>query len=394
MSDSIKNNTKAAIMTEATEGTYLTPASGADFISPLNTAFEIKPTKEILKRNNINSSIGETKPRGGMRGVTAQISVEAKANGTAGAYPEYGPLMKSALGNSRQNTTVVTTKTGNTASVLQIQDSDISKFNVGDIILVKKSGAYHVSPITSKSTGTGTATVTLLVAHPSGSLPDSVTVDKFSTYFTANTGHPTISISKYTEDAKLETAYGCRVNAMSLKGFTAGKLADLDFALEGLGFDQSLTAPSYTPIYDSALPPIVLSASVYQDGTALAVNEVSFALDNKIAFRTSTASSNGKIGSRVSARTVKGTIDPYKASDSIAQFTKFNNDTSFSIFGYMAVPTGVAGEFKDVFAFYMPDCFIDTIAEKDQNGLLQESLAFSANRGSTGSTEEIYIGCI
>lgn len=392
MSDSIKNNTVVAVMTEVTEGTYLTPASGADFISPLSSGLELSPAKELVERTNLNSSIGKSKPRSGIKSVKASIAVEAKSHGTAGSAPEYGPLVKSAMGNSRQNTTVVTTKSsGNTATVLQIEDADISKFNIGDSILVKQSGAYHVTPITAKSTGTGTATITVLVAHPSGDFSDSVTIEKFTTYFTANTGHPTLSVSKYVESARREYAAGCRVASMALNNFATGKLADLSFNLEGLSFDHSLTAPSFTPVYDSALPPIVLSAVVYQDGVAVAVNEVSISLENSLAFKTSTASANGRISSRVAGRSIKGSINPYLQSDSVANYTKFNADTSFSVFGYMGIPTGVAGEFEDVVAFYMQSCMITELKIGDKDGMLQENLSFSANRGADGSLEELYL---
>jgi hypothetical protein len=395
MSDTIKNNLKVAVMVEASEGTYLAPSSADAFISPLSDGFEINPAKELLERNNLNSSIGKSTARGGMKSVTASISVEAKANGVAGAEPEYSPLLKAALGTSRQNTTVVTTKaSGNTATVLQIQDADISKFNVGDIILVKQTGAYHLSPVISKTTGTGTATITMLVAHPSGDCSDSVTIEKFTTYFTANSGHPTLSLSKYVENARLEQAAGCRVSSMSLNNFSTGQLADLSFSLEGLNFDHSLTPPAYTPSYDLALPPIVLSAYVYQDGSALAINELSLNVENSLAYKTSTASPNGKISSRITERVVTGSINPYKQDDSIANFTKFKNDTEFSVFGYMAVPNGTAGEFKDVVAFYMPKCMISEYSEGDQDGLLQENLSFSASRGADGSNEELYIGII
>lgn len=395
MADTIKNKIKLAIMAESVEGTYLAPSSADAFISPLADGLEMNPAKELLERNNLNSSIGKSTPRSGMKSVSVSIAVEAKANGTAGSEPEYAPLLKAALGASRQNTTVVTTKaSGNTATVLQINDADISKFTIGDLILVKQSGAYHVSPISAISTGTGTATITMLVAHPSGDITDSVTIEKFTTYYTANSGHPTLSVSKYVEDARLEQAAGCRVASMSLNNFSTGGLADFSFSLEGLSFDHSLTAPSYTPAYDSALPPIVLSAYVYQDGVALAVNEVSISLENALAYKTSTASENGKISSRITQRTVSGSINPYKQDNNIANFTKFKNDTEFSLFGYMGVPTGTAGQFKDVVAFYMPKCHINEYAETDQDGLLQESISFNATRGADGSSEELYIGII
>lgn len=395
MSDSVKNNTKLAVMEEVTEGTWLTPASGSDFILPLSDGFELTPAKELIERNVLNSSIGKTKPRHGTSSVAGSISVEAKANGTAGSYPQYGPLMRAALGASRQATTTTTTKaSGNTGTVLQIEDADISKFNIGDIILIKQSGAYHVSPITAKDSTVSAANITLLVPKETGSFSNSVVIEKFSTYLTANSGHPTLSISKYTEDTKLETAAGCRASSMSLENFSTGQLANWAFSFEGLSFGQSLTAPGFTPSYDASLPPIVLSACVYQDGTKIPVNELSFSLENTLAFKTSTCAPNGKMSSRITARAITGSFNPYKQADSTAQFDKFNAGTSFSLFGFMAVPTSTAGEFEDVVGFYMPDCMITEISEADQDGLLQENLNFSATRGSTGSTEELYIGTI
>lgn len=395
MSDTVKNNIKVAIMAESTEGTYLAPASGADFISPLADGLEINPSFELVERTNLNSSIGKTKPRAGIRSVNASISVECKAHGTEGSKPEYGPLLESALGAVRQITTTTTTKaSGNTGSVLQIEDADISKFNVNDVVMIKESGAYHVSPITAKSTGTGTATITLLVPKASGSFSNSVVISKSSVYYTANSGHPTISVSKYVEDARLEQAAGCRVTSMSLNNFSTGGLADLAFSMEGLNYDHSLTAPAYTPSFDSALPPMALKAYVYQNGTAVAVNEISMSVENTIAFKTSTASENGKISSRVTQRTVSGSFNPFKQSDSVANFDAFNNETSFSMFFYMAIPTSTAGEFKDVVAFYLPDCMITEYSEGDADGMLQEALSFQSTRGSSGSTEELYIATI
>jgi hypothetical protein len=391
MADTIKNNIKLAVKEEVTEGVYLAPTAATSFIQPLADGLELNPTKELIERNNLNGSIGKNMPRGGMRAVSGGINVEAKASGVAGQVPEYGPLMKSAFGSVRTVATTTTSKaTGNTSTVLAIQDADISKFNVGDIILVKQTGAYHTSPIVSKTTGTGTATITLLVAHPSGAMSASVVIEKFTTYVPANSGHPSLSISKYIEDARLEQAAGCKVSGLSLSNFATGQLPSFQFKLEGLSFDSSLSAPAYTPSYDTALPPIVLSAYVYVDGVAVSVNEVSLSVENGLAFKTATSSANGKISSRVASRTLSGSFNPYKQSDSIANFTKFKNDTPFSMFLMAGVPT-VTGEYKDVVGIYLPSCMLTEFSEADQDGLLQESLSFSANRGADGSTNEIYL---
>lgn len=395
MSDSIKNLTKVAVMTEVTEGTYLTPASGTDFLQAQSDGFEINVSKELLERNNFNASIGKLKGRLSAESVDGSISVEAKAHGTAGSYPEFGPFVKSCLGTSRQNTTTVTTKaSGNTASILQIEDADISKFNIGDIILVKQSAAYHVTPVTAVDSTASAANITVLVPHPSGDFTDSVVIEKFATYYTANSGHPSLSITKYEDDTKREYVAGAKVTSMSLENFTPNSLANFNFSYEGMDYSQSLTAPSYTPSYNSALPPIVVSACVYQNTTKIPVSEVSFSVENEIAWKTSTCAENGKVSSRISSRSVSGSINPYRATDSIAQFTNFDGNTSFSLFGYMGVPTSTAGEFEDVVAFYMPDCHITEYKEGDVDGLNTDELTFNATRGSAGTTEELYLSFI
>jgi hypothetical protein len=391
MSIAVKNTTKLAIEEEVTEGTYVTPAGASSFIQTLESGLEIKPSKELLERSVFAGTIGKVTPRTGTKSVSGSVPTEMRAYSTEGSAPEFNSLLKSAFGSRRQNTTNVTTKaSGNTATVLQIEDADISKFNIGDIIMVKQSGAYHVSPITAKSTGTGTATITMLVAHPSGDCTDSVVISKFSTYYCAESGHPTLSISKYIDDAVLETAYGCRVNKFSIENFATGKIPTLNFGFDGLNFSRSLTAPSYTPSYDTALPPIMLDGRVYQDGSAIVINDLSVSLENTVGFATSIAASNGKTASRVTGRKITGSFNPYQQTDSIANYTKFLNNTEFSLFAYGKVDTSTSGEFGNVVAVYMPKCLITELAEGDADGLVQESISFQASRGTAGTTNEIY----
>ncbi len=395
MALTVKKNTAYGVMTEVSEGTAVPPAATTDFVQVLQDGAEVVPSKELLSRNVFTGSLGETAPRTGQFQVSSTLPVELKANSTAGSAPEADKLIKSAFGASRNASTTTTTKaSGNTATILQIEDADISKFNIGDIIMVKQSGAYHVSPITAKSSGAGTATITLLVAHPSGDHTDSVVIEKFTTYHVADSGHPSLTISKYVEDAVLEQAVGCRVNSMSLENFSTGQLPSLTFGLEGLNFSRSLTAIPYTPAYNSGLPPIVLDGRVYMDGTSIAVNELSVSLENTLGFQTSIAASNGRVSGRATSRTITGSFNPYKESDSIANYTKFLNNTEFSLFAYAKVPTSTAGQFDQVVAIYMPKCIITELSESDQDGLLQDSITFQASRGAAGTTDEIYMSFI
>ncbi len=387
----VRNTTSIAVEEEVTEGTYVTPSAATSFVQVLDSGLEIKPSKELLERNVFSGTIGKVTPRTGMKSVSGTIPTECRAFSTAGSAPEFNSLMKSAFGTRRQNTTVVTTKaSGNTATILQIEDADISKFNIGDIILVKQTGAYHVSPITAKSTGAGTATVTMLVAHPSGDCTDSVTIEKFTTYLMAESGHPTLSVSKYMDSLVREYATGCRVNKFQLSNFATGKIPTLSFGFDGLDFSRSLTAPSYTPSYDSALPPIVLDGRAYQDGSAIVINEISISVENTVGFSTSIAAANGKVASRVTSRKITGTINPYQQTDSIANYTKFNANTEFSLFAYAKNDTSTAGEFGNIVALYMPKCLITELGSADADGLVQESISFAASRGTAGTTNELY----
>jgi hypothetical protein len=391
----VRNTTSVAVEEETTEGTYVAPAGASSFIQTLADGFEMSPAKETIERNVFTGTIGKVTPRTGTRSISGTLPVEFRADATLGSAPEYDKLAKAALGARRQNTTDITTKaSGNTASVLQIEDADISKIEVNDIILVKQAGAYHLSPVIAKSVGAGTATVTMLNPHPSGDCADSVVIAKFTTYYMAESGHKTLSITKYLDGAITETAIGCRPTSMSLEGFSTGSIPNLSFGFEGIDFASSVAAPGFTPSYDAALPPIVLNAHAYIDGAEVEMNEVSFSVENTVAFATAFKYSNVKISSRITQRAITGSIDPYKKTDSVADFTKFLNGTEFSLFGYAAVETGVTGEFQNIVAFYMPKCLITEIAETDADGLLKNTLSFQATRGSAGDTNELSIGII
>lgn len=395
MGIAVKKNTAVGVEIEVTEGVYVAPSSAAKFVQTLQDGFELNPAKELLERSIFTSSIGKTAPRVGQKQVSGSIPVEARAHSVEGTAPEYDALMRSALGAKRTIATTTTTKaSGNTSSVLALEDADIAKFNVGDIILVKKAGAYHVSPIISKTSGAGSATLTLLVPHPGGAMGASVVIAKSTTYIVADSGHPSLSVSKYLEGTLLEQAVGCKVSSMSLENFTTGQIPSFNFGFEGLNFDRSVTPIPFTPAYDSALPPILLDGRMYMDGASLEVNELTVELENTLGFKSAFNAPNGRVSSRATERGITGSMNPYKADDNVVNYTKYDANTPFSLFAYAKVPTAVAGEFNQIVAIYLPNCIITEMGEGDADGLLQETITFSANRGNTGDKPEIYIAFV
>lgn len=394
MAIAVKQNTVYAVEIETTEGTYLAPQSATSYVQVLADGAEMKPAKELLERNIFNGSIGKTTPRTGTRSVTGSMPVEMRAAQTEGAAPEYDKLLRSALGSRRQVTTTTIDDgdagSPHTTSRMYLLDAAANKYQYGDCITIKVAGDYHTSPIIAVSNTAGDVYVDLLLPADNA-FADGNVIMAVTTYVCANSGHPSLSISKYIEEAVLEQATGCRVKTMALDKFSTGQLADFKFDFEGLNFDRSITPQPHTPNYSDALPPIILGACVFQDDVDLQINELSFSLENKLGFATSTCSENGRISGRASERTIKGSLNPYKYDDNIDQFEKFRDNAEFSLFGSAHVPTVTAGEYNQVVGFFMPKCISTEIGEADKDGLLQESVSFSAGRGADGSFDELYI---
>lgn len=392
-----KNTTIVGIAEEVTEGTYVAPASVNAYIQPLSEGFEISPSRDKIDRNILTNSIGKVTPRLGMKAVQASLPVEMRASGVEGGDVDFSLLLETALGAKRSVTTNTTTKaSGNTGSVLQIDDADIGKYTLNDIILVKQTGGHHVSPISAIDTTPGAANVTLLRAKASGSFANSVVISKVQMFLTANSGHKSLSLSYYHGNEIRETSIGSKVASMSLEGFTTGQVPSLNFALEGLNYDQVNGAAPHTPSYDSGLPPIILGAFLYQDGVSLDCNEVSLSLTNSLTPLTAFNSLAGKTKQRVIERVITGTFNPFKDDTSVANFTAFNAGTEFSMLLVAGNPTSTPGEFEmgSVVAIYLPKCILTSIKAGDIEGIMIDDLAFQAVRGSAGTTEEMYLGLI
>lgn len=395
MAIAIKDNTVYAVEIEDTEGVYKAPTAATSYVQVLSDGAELTPAKETLDRAIFNGSIGKSTPRTGTRTVSGALPVEMRASSVEGGAPEYDALMRSALGSRRQATATTADDTDSgvphTASRIYFLDTDASKYQVGDIVTIKVPSAYHTSPVVAVSNAPGSVYIDLLVAA-SAPFVDGVVVAPVTTYVTANSGHPSLSISKYVELSRLEQATGARVNNMSLENFTTGQLASWNFGFEGLDWNASLTSRPHTPNFDDALPPIILNACVYQNSTRLDVNNLAFSLENALGFVTSTCSSNGRISGRATERNVSGSLNPYKQDDSVAQWTNFKNNVEFSIFASAYIPDAATpGQYSQVVAFYLPKCIITEVSEADQDLLLQNELSFVAARGADASTEELYV---
>ena len=393
----IKQNTIIAIQSEAVEGTYEAPAAATSYIQPLEDGFDLSPAREQVERTILTTSIGAATPRLGIRSVAATLPVEFRGSGTEGGDVDYGPLLMGGLGGTRSGTASTSKAAGHTSTVIPIEDADISKYNVGDIVLVKEAGAYEARPISAVATGIGTASITFPFALDNGAPSASVVVGAFKTYKTAATGHPALSLSYYWGNTIRQAAIGTKVTTMSLEGFTPGQLASWNFGLEGLSYSEVDGAAPHTPSYDSGLPPIILKACVWRNGVEVEVNELTLTLTNTLGFLTNTCNANGRSNSRVTSREITGSFNPYKDDTATDYFDDWDAGTEFSLFAYAYNPHATtAGNFADgsTVAIWLPQCFTTEFQTQDVEGILTDQMSFRATGGSTGALDEMFLGLL
>lgn len=391
-----KRNTVVSVEVEAVEGTYVPAQSAESYVKTLADGIELNPTKEILSRDIMTGSIGEATPRSGIKAGAGTISVEMCAGDTPnGQAPEYDALMRSALGLRRQTPEVVIDSTdsgqSHTVSRIYLSDSDASTYEVGDTITIRDAVGYHTSPILEVSSVAGDVYIELLIpmAAPTS---DSTVIGATTTYVTAETGHPSLSITKYFQGVRSEYLTGAKVSSLSLENWTTGQLASFSFGFDGVAFGCETTGNPFTPDYQECLPPIMLSACVYQDGTNVELNDFTFSVENTISPITATCSPTGNIGFRTNKRVVTGSMNPYKSDTDCENFHRFTCDTEFSLFATASnYECGDTTQYTGTVSFYIPKAVVTELSEADADGNLQDEISFQASRGQDSKSEEIYI---
>jgi len=267
MAIAVKDNTVYAVEIEVTEGTYVAPSADTSYVQTLSDGAELVPAKETLERNVLNGSIGKTTPLTSTRSSTGSLPVEMRAGGGGGSAPEYDKLLRAGMGLRRTvlPAAVDATDSGGTHTTTRayLPDSEAGVWAIGDILTVKRAGAYHTSPVIATSDTPGDVYIDILIPMGSAFI-DTDALCAVTTYVTANSGHPTLSISKYIEAAILEQATGARVSSISLENFTTGQLANFNFGFEGLDWATSVTAQPHTPAFNDTQPTIILNACLFQ----------------------------------------------------------------------------------------------------------------------------------
>lgn len=381
---------------ESTEGTYVAPSANTSYTNVLPN-FSMSPLKDLLVRDIISGSKAMATPRLGKRSVEASLEVEMRGSGTEGGEPDFHSLLHAALGSDHAIASQNTTKAvGNTATNLEIEDADIGDYSVGDIVIVLESGDHDMNVITAVDTTGGAAAITVSPGRSSGVYSGSVVVSKSKMYSGADTGHPTLSLSYYWGNEIRQAGLGLRVSSMSLNNFLSGQTASWAFNLEGLDFTEVDGAAPHTPSYDSEVPPVLLNACIYQDGTSIDIQNFNLTVTNQLGFLESPCSSSGRLAGNMVRREITGSFNLYKDDTSVSQFTNFENNTEFALFITAYNPSSVSGEIDlgSAIGIYLPACIITAKPVEDVDGVLVDAISFQATGGTTGDSTDIFLGLI
>ena len=384
-----KGSSLVALKEEVTEGVALEPTASAEFVQVLQDGLSMSPSKELVGRSILTNSIGKVAPRSSTKAFSGSVPVEFKASGVEGEAPEYALLINSLLGNSVVNAAQITTDTGHSSTTLEKTAHGLTE---GQIITILEAGSHSTHFVTSATT------TNQIVFTPAASYTpsDAVLISKSVTYSPANSGQPTFTANVYWSDAVLEQGIGCRSNSMSLEGFSTGGVSSLNFGIQGLDFDEIVASAPVSPAYDASTPPIILSAFVSQGTSCIELNDFSLSVENTVSLLNSVCSESGSIASRFTERVLSGSFNPYKDDASVSFFTQFNENTPFSLTITIQNPSAVSGEFDlgSICGIYLPSCLLTSKTVADADGTLIEEMEFSANRGTDGLTEEIYLGFV
>lgn len=349
-----------------------------------NLGYHVTPitavTAAVAASATVTGSVGVLSFVADVKGVSG-ITVEFAGGGTAGAE------VVTVVGTDIE--VQIESGVSTAAQIKTAIDASVAAAALVNVT-VSTAGAMETqgpTTLTGAVVGALTPLVPTSIAASNGTV-----IEKFTEYYGANSGHPSLTLTSFHEDAYKVQAAGCKVSSLSLDSFETGQIPSFSFGIQGQSYEESLAASGLTASFDGATPPLVLAACVYKDGVQIPVNAVTLSVENTLARVTSTCSPNGIIALRETERVITGSMTPYMDTTSTGLFDNFDENTEFSLFLHMQNP--ITNGKKEVVALYLPHCIITALPKADQDGLLTYALEFSAGPSSTGAGSDIHLAFI
>lgn len=237
MTDIQVRSTVCAVVIEDTEGTLKAPTAATNYIK-LQSGFSMVPQIENVENLELSGTLGRSKGILGGEDPVFTASHYLRGSGTAATAPNYGNLIYSSLGATDTESTEYDTVSGSSVSGVVVDSGEGASYRKGQALLVKHSAfAWELMPVESISTDTLTPAFDLANAPTTG-----INLGRATTYYPAETGHPTLSIWNYLgETGGRQALAGGRTTSWSVEA-TAGQLININYTVEGIWF-------GFNPIY-------------------------------------------------------------------------------------------------------------------------------------------------
>jgi hypothetical protein len=227
-------STRASVMAikeESTAGTLIQPSAATNFI-PLRAGFSMTPAVEELSSDELLAgSLGSAKSFAGRENPAGSHPIYFKHSQVEGTAPNWGLLLKSALGAESIALSEYLTTVASTISLLKLASGG-STFSKGQAVLVKDgTNGYAIRNVT------GIATNDLSINYNlSGAPATGLGTGKAVLYKPATSGHPTFSAWVYMANGgAIQAISGCRVNSVTMN-LNAGSMAEGTIEYSGTQF--------------------------------------------------------------------------------------------------------------------------------------------------------------
>lgn len=232
MGANVTRSSVLALKEEVTAGTLIVPAA-ADFVA-LREGFSVTNELETVTTDELKGGIGASAPINVGENPAASWSGYLRHSGTIATAPEYGPLIKSAMGAESLAAAEYNTVAGSTTTVVNVDSGEGASYSVGEILRIQDdTNGHELRNIDSVSTDALSINFALDDAPGVG-----VELGRAVLYSPSSTGHPTFSLHHYqnTSDAALYQAIaGCRTTSLTLD-FPTRDLAAITAEIEGLKY--------------------------------------------------------------------------------------------------------------------------------------------------------------
>ena len=232
-----------AIVKKAYEGALTEPSAGSQYFETQSDFSGIQPNFQNVPDPAIKQDIMASGTIRSGEEPSTSFSHTMKGSGTPGIAPNFGTLFESSFGGKRGQTTETSIRTGNTASELVVNSSDIGKFAKGDLVRLYSSGLDTETSELVAIESVDTAANKLKLAYNLVSIPADADVSKykigaFTTYTPLNVNLPVLDCWHYLEygDAGYESMTDGRTTAITIT-CTAAEVINANFTIEGTAFD-------------------------------------------------------------------------------------------------------------------------------------------------------------